>query len=119
MDPITLEILESQSDPIIPQCILEVFLGNEKQIPKNQLNHNITTPSETYLKNPFMHKLQRYGWVLNADLCHSLFAEFGIWSRSLSLRQALQLYLLALHTIKFTGGHQSKLGTLFMLLELM
>ena len=28
----------------------------------------------------------------------SLFAEFGIWSRSLSLRQALQLYLSALHS---------------------
>ena len=48
-NPIGLEILESQWDPIIPQCILEVFLGKEKQIPNNQLNHNITTPSETYL----------------------------------------------------------------------
>ena len=34
----------------------------------------------------------------------SLFAEFGIWSRSLSLRQAPQLYLLALHTTRFTGA---------------
>ena len=49
LNPIGLEILESQGDPIIPQCILEVFWGNEKQIPKKLLNHNITTPSETYL----------------------------------------------------------------------
>ena len=48
VNPIGLEILESEWGPIIPQCILEVFWGNEKQIPKNQLNYNITTPSETY-----------------------------------------------------------------------
>ena len=54
MNPIGLEVLESQLDPIIPQCILEVFLGKEKQIPNNQLNHNITinhTLRELFIKS--------------------------------------------------------------------